>query len=216
MDTPFWNTVGIWAGVILTFSVFSFLWKENMAFRIAEHLFVGLAAAYTVVNTWHNYLKPILQNDLAVEGRYGFILLMLVGLMIYTRLSRRLIWMSRIPIALEIGYTVGYSLALNPRTYLRNLNASFINIFVKDGDKIVWTQSANQLLFALMIIAVLSYFLFTMKTNKGVLSYPTAVGRWTMMIAFGAAFGGTVMARVALLIGRLQFLLGNWLHIIEV
>jgi len=35
------------------------------------------------------------------------------------------------------------------------------------------------------------------------------------MISFGASFGYTVMARVSLLIGRLQFLLGDWLQIIK-
>jgi len=43
--------------------------------------------------------------------------------------------------------------------------------------------------------------------QKGLLLYASHVGRWTMMIAFGAAFGFTVMARMSLLIGRLQFLL---------
>jgi hypothetical protein len=32
------------------------------------------------------------------------------------------------------------------------------------------------------------------------------------MISFGAAFGFTVMGRIALLIGRLNFLLLNWLY----
>jgi len=34
------------------------------------------------------------------------------------------------------------------------------------------------------------------------------------MIAFGAGFGNTVMARVALLVGRMQFLLYSWLPLI--
>ena len=35
------------------------------------------------------------------------------------------------------------------------------------------------------------------------------------MIAFGASFGYTVMARVSLLIGRIQFLLHDWLGVIQ-
>jgi hypothetical protein len=35
------------------------------------------------------------------------------------------------------------------------------------------------------------------------------------MVAFGAGFGYTVMARISLLIGRMSFLLGDWLGIIE-
>jgi hypothetical protein len=35
------------------------------------------------------------------------------------------------------------------------------------------------------------------------------------MITFGAAFGYTVMGRMSLLIGRLDFLLADWLHLIR-
>ena len=35
------------------------------------------------------------------------------------------------------------------------------------------------------------------------------------MVGFGASFGYTVMARISLFIGRLQFLLGDWLGIIK-
>jgi len=35
------------------------------------------------------------------------------------------------------------------------------------------------------------------------------------MITFGAAFGYTVMGRIALLAGRLEFLLNDWLWLID-
>jgi hypothetical protein len=35
------------------------------------------------------------------------------------------------------------------------------------------------------------------------------------MIAFGATFGFTVMGRISLLIGRVQFLLTDWLQVID-
>ncbi len=35
-----------------------------------------------------------------------------------------------------------------------------------------------------------------------------------LMVAFGASFGYTVMTRKSLLIGRSQFLLGEWLELL--
>ena len=35
-----------------------------------------------------------------------------------------------------------------------------------------------------------------------------------MMIAFGALFGNAVMGRMSLMIGRVQFLLGEWLGLL--
>ena len=37
----------------------------------------------------------------------------------------------------------------------------------------------------------------------------------SLLVTFGAAFGYTVMARISLFIGRLQFLLGDWLGLLR-
>ena len=41
------------------------------------------------------------------------------------------------------------------------------------------------------------------------------LGIWFLMITFGAAFGYTVMGRIALLAIRIEFLLNDWLWIID-
>ena len=209
------DKLGLYVALIFTFAAFSYLWKENIAYRIAEHTFVGLAAGRSVANNWHNYLRPVIQNDIATDGKYWYILLMIIGLFMYARYTRKWLWLSRIPIALEVGYGVGYGLALGPRTFLRSLDASFINVIVKDdAGNFIFSQSFNQLLFFIIIITVLSYFIFTRDNRTGVLKVTSSFGRWAMMIAFGASFGNTIMARIALLIGQLQFILGDWLGLI--
>ena len=40
-------------------------------------------------------------------------------------------------------------------------------------------------------------------------------GVWFLMITFGASFGYTVMGRIALLAIRLEFLLDDWLWLID-
>jgi hypothetical protein len=39
------------------------------------------------------------------------------------------------------------------------------------------------------------------------------LGRWLLMVSFGAFFGNTVMTRMAVFLERLQFLLRDWLHL---
>jgi len=51
--------------------------------------------------------------------------------------------------------------------------------------------------------------------HKGVVGKTATLGIWIIMVGFGASFGYTVMARVSLLIGRIQYLLGDWLHLVE-
>jgi len=60
----------------------------------------------------------------------------------------------------------------------------------------------------------LIYFFFSAE-HKGALGGTAKLGIWFLMVAFGASFGYTVMARISLLIGRMQFLLGDWLRLIH-
>lgn len=74
---------------------------------------------------------------------------------------------------------------------------------------IVWS-----IVLLLGVICTLSYFYFS-REHRGVLGATSRVGIIFVMIGFGAAFGYTVMARISLLIGRIQYLLGPWLGIID-
>jgi hypothetical protein len=59
------------------------------------------------------------------------------------------------------------------------------------------------------VVCTLGYFYFS-KEHKGALGVVSRIGIWLLMIAFGAGFGNTVMARISLLIGRFQFLIDKW------
>ena len=58
-------------------------------------------------------------------------------------------------------------------------------------------------------IACLVFFLFSVE-HKGSVGRLAYFGRLCIMAGFGASFGYTVMARVSLLIGRIQFLTRDW------
>ncbi len=64
------------------------------------------------------------------------------------------------------------------------------------------------------VITVLIYFFFSLE-HKGVVGKTARVGVWFLMITFGAAFGLTVMGRMTLLIGRFEFLFGDWLNVVK-
>ena len=77
--------------------------------------------------------------------------------------------------------------------------------------------SMNTLKGALIVIGVVAtliYFYFS-KPHTGVLGGVATVGIWFIMVSFGAHFGYTVMARVSLLIGRVQFLVIDWLRLVD-
>jgi hypothetical protein len=65
------------------------------------------------------------------------------------------------------------------------------------------------LIIVVGVISTLIYFYFS-KEHKGFLGATAKVGIWFIMISFGAHFGYTVMGRISLLIGRVQFLVYDW------
>ncbi len=64
------------------------------------------------------------------------------------------------------------------------------------------------------VLACLVYFFFSIE-HKGAVGHTARVGIWFLMITFGAAFGYTVMGRIALLAIRLEFLFDDWLWLID-
>lgn len=78
---------------------------------------------------------------------------------------------------------------------------------VSSGDIDVFGTFSNLLLF-FGLIAGLIYFYFSIE-HKGVIGKVSRFGVWIIMIGFGAAFGFTVMGRLALMVGRVQDIRGD-------
>jgi len=77
-----------------------------------------------------------------------------------------------------------------------------------------WDTALWGIVILVGVIATISYFFFSAE-RKGVLKPVSYLGIIFIMVGFGASFGYTVMARISLFIGRLQFLLGDWLGLIK-
>jgi len=63
----------------------------------------------------------------------------------------------------------------------------------------------NWLIVLICTISVVIYFTFT-KEHTGVLGKIAKIGRWSMMIAFGATFGASLFANQVFVIERSAFL----------
>jgi hypothetical protein len=194
-----------------TITLLSVAFKDNPFYRFSEHLYVGIYAGYTVVITWFNYGKPTLMKSILAEGKWSYIIPVIIGLMMYARYFKSIAYLSRYTISFLLGVGAGYVLTKDFKAlFIAQITATFRPLMVA-ADAM---QTFNNLILVLGVLGTLIYFFFTAE-RKGAIGYSGQFGKWIMMIAFGSAFGNTVMARVALFLGRLQFLLGDWLHLIK-
>jgi len=199
------STAQKWIAALLTLALFSYLWKENPVYRLAEHIMVGLASAHGMVMSWDNYLKPTLFDTIPKQGQYHLIIPAILGIMIYARYTKQYQWVARIPMSFWVGYGVGYTLSFVPRSFLLQVMDSFVAF-----------DSFDNVLFFALLAATIVYFMFTVRKEGTVAGIVSTVGRYAIMIGLGASFGNTVQGRVSLFLGRIQFLLGEWLGLIKI
>ena len=63
--------LGAWIAVFLTFGIFSYLYKDNPFYRIAEHLFVGISAGYWTSIFFWTQIQPNLFGRLWPASEYS-------------------------------------------------------------------------------------------------------------------------------------------------
>jgi hypothetical protein len=210
-ETILWTTLG----ALLTLFTFSFLYKDNPVYKIAEHLVVGVSAGYFVIILYYTSLRPNLFDHLFVEDTWipkfdqlWYIVPLILGLMMYFRFSRKLSWISRYPIAFYMGIATGLAIPLEMKNRV-------IQQIYGTAVKLGFDYSASgflgipqgywDILIVILTICSLIYFYFS-KEHKGWFGGMAKIGIYTLMIGFGASFGYTVMARISLFIQRVQFL----------
>jgi hypothetical protein len=204
------ETIGIWIAALLTLGIFSFLYKDNPFYKFCESLFVGVSAGYWFVTTFWQVFMPKLADNL-VAGRFYYIIGAIFGVMMLLRLVPKIGWISRWSLALVVGTTAGLYftryLVSNGMVQVQN---TIIPLYVKGNP----AQTIGNLVIVIGTFSGLIYFFFS-KEHKGAFGGLAKLGIWFLMLSFGASFGYTVMSRMSLLIGRMDFLLGTWLGLIH-
>jgi len=198
------EVLGVWIAASLTLCIFSFLYRDNPFYKFAEHLFIGISAGYWLCRYYRNIFLPNLYTPLFERGELLYVVPLILGIMMLMRLAARTAWLSRWPLAVIVGTTSGYFLV----TYLQSNGLEQVRA------TLVPLNSFSNIVLVVGVLSGLVYFFFS-KAHRGPFGSVARVGIYFLMIAFGASFGYTVMARVSLLFGRMYFLLSEWLQAVR-
>ena len=200
--------IGAWLVVLMTLSIFSYLYGDNFFYKSAEHIFVGVSAGYIFAITFWDQIYPNLLGRLFpsfIDAGYDFdisyIIPLILGIFMILRLVPSLSWLARISIAYIVGMAAGLkfyvfinsNILFQIRSSAIDFSLSYFEIF-------------NQLIILIGVICGLIYFFFS-KEHKGTIGKISKLGVYFLMIKFGASFGFAVMGRISLLIGRFDELI---------
>jgi len=200
--------IGAWLVVLMTLSIFSYLYGDNFFYKSAEHIFVGVSAGYIFAITFWDQIYPNLLGRLFptfIDAGYDFdisyIIPLILGIFMILRLVPSLSWLARISIAYIVGMAAGlkFYVFINSNI-LFQIKSSAIDFSLS------YFEIFNQFIILIGVICGLVYFFFS-KEHKGTIGKISKLGVYFLMIKFGASFGFAVMGRISLLIGRFDELI---------
>jgi hypothetical protein len=194
----------VWLAAFLTLAMFSLaVYKENPVYRVAEHAFIGIGAGHAIV-TGIQSIQTSGWDPLVKNGEFALLIPMLFGLMLFTKYVKPVSYLARLPMAVIVATGAGLGLRGAVQAQLLNqISATFLPL-----------NSFNNIVVVAGFVVGTSYFLFTRRYTRpleGPLGILPRLGRWFLMIAFGASFGNASMGFLSMLIGRALFLVRDWL-----
>ncbi len=230
------RTIGLWLAAFFTLAIFSFLYRDNVFYKITEAVFVGVTAGYVMVaGVWETLVPKLMANlrpDLTrawfmpelkagQEPNYVYLVPLVLGVMLLWRLAPRGGWIARWPLAFIVGTYAGIKLiSFLDADFVSQIRSTIVPLVAftqsQTGQKPVfdvWASLRNiGLVFG--VLSCLTYFFFSVE-HRGLVGRVARVGIWFLMITFGASFAFTVMGRIALFAARISFLFDDWLWLID-
>jgi hypothetical protein len=210
---------GLFVGFFLTIMVFSYLFGDNVLYRLAVHVFIGVAAAYATMVVvyniiWYQLLVPLLLSPL--EQIFIVAPPLLLGIWLFTRTSRGLARYSTPVLALMAG--IGAAAAVGGAvkgTLFPQINASIgmLDLDTLQPQENVLFWFFNSLVVLGGTVTTLVYFHFGIRSKPGGtagqrawIEIPSMIGQGFIAVTFGALFAGVYAAALAAFIERALFL----------
>lgn len=178
------------AGCIV--AILSIVYRENLAYRIGEHIYVGLGIGYVLYQGVDRVIAYV-WTPIATKGEWIWIVPAILGIMTYTRFWSKYRWISRWPVSLVIGSGVGLAMGGLVATMIVSLIVSTITMNF---------SNVSNIIFLVAVVTTIAYFIFT-KEQTGSMGYVSRVGRIFMMASFGAAMASNLFAFMSLLGGAI-------------
>lgn len=185
--------------VILSFMVWSFLYKNNIFYQIGLQILAGTAVGYltcdSLQNVWFKNIVPLSQGNLIQ------ILPLALGFMLFAGYSTKYRFISRYPSVVLIASNMGSTAA----------GAAIAQMFRQATAPVTDINQAIVVIWAVMIIL---YFVSTIRPlAEGIPGRISSIGQYLMMFGFGIMFGGYMSTSFNTLIERIQFIFWTWLGI---
>ncbi len=223
------DPIGAIIGFILTIMVFSYIIGDNVLFRLAIHIFIGVASGYAAVLIlynvlWYQVLVPVFQAFRAGKAldtatyAVRIVPAVILGIWMLTKASPRLARWSTPVLAYLAGVgaaTVIGGAVIGTIFPQVGASANLLNIHHAPealNNLVGWF--INGLIIIIGVATTLMYFQFGIRRQAEnsptqrpiILEYLSTVGQGFIVVTLGVLFAGVYTAALSALIDRLRFL----------
>ena len=189
--------LGGWVAAGLTLFIFSFLYKDNPLFKLAEHLYVGVSLGYVIVKSYELVFRLVI-NPIADEGEWLRLIPVGIGTLMLARYVPKIAWLSRIAFAFVVGFGSGVAIPRIISSFVLKQVEDTVRplVSVVEGgalrptfDLLDPNSSLNSVVILIGVVSVLFYFFFSIE-HRG----PGRVVARTGIVFQQARIGGIVPA----------------------
>jgi len=206
-------------GFLLTLMVFSYLFGDNPAFRLASYLLVGVAAGYTAVVLIFEVIVPRIGTPLMSSNLQSQILTavpIILGLLLLTKLSPRLSGLGNVSMAYLVGAGAGAAVGGAVMGTLFQQIEAAIAPFGMNG----LGQLIQGILMVVGAAGTLLYFHFSARPRPDgtpgrspLIETGARIGEIFIGLTLGALFAGVMASALTALLERLNFLIQTILYL---
>ncbi len=215
----FWIVVSF----LLTVMVLSYLLGDNIFFRFAAHLFIGITAGYVVLLIINNILWPYLFIPL-INGswiqRLWLIIPIVLILMLIMSQIKHIAWIGSIPLAYMAGLAAAIAVGGSVFGTLLPQSRAIINLFdpttLTEPSGQSWLRIVDAVVMLVGTIGTLSFFYFGRKRKPKneidltkrpmIFEILSKVGEVFIGITLGAVFASIFSSTLLALIDRVLFI----------
>lgn len=195
--------VGLLIGSLLTIFVYSYVVRDNLMYRLAVHVLVGVSAGFAGVIAIRDVILPVIRSATSTETGLAFLIWLvplILGITLLLKLIPRFSWIgnSSMAVLIAVGSAVGLVGAIIG-TLIPQITASYEN-------------GLRTLVVAGLTICALAYFHFTGRIESdGQVAMPAwyqyigVTGRFVITITLAGIFAGLFSTSLVLLGERLDF-----------
>ena len=213
------DLIGVILGFVFTLMIFSYIFGDNVLFRVAIYIFIGVAAGYAAVVAFYNVIWPQMLYPMIFGSQSDRLFVLfptVLGILLLFKVSPRFTRLGNPAIAYLVGVGVATMIGGAVTGTLFPQMLSSINVFdmgaLSENGNVLW-QLAKSSVVLVGTISTLIYFHFGARQRQGQtparpqwVEWIAWVGQIFIAITFGALFAGVYAAALVAFIERLNFI----------